>query len=122
MKFPPSPPNPELEALLKRSAEMTAAMTPAQKAEMSLRQSVSYVRGEMGIEHPDWSEERLNEVTQHMPQAWALSEIDRLRLALAHLSVSAPHFSDGKHEPDVKVWRRMKQYAKDVLFNPDYQV
>ena len=69
MKFPPSPPNPELEALLKRSAEMTAAMTPAQKAEMSLRQSVSYVRGEMGIEHPDWSEERLNEVTQHMPQA-----------------------------------------------------
>lgn len=62
---------------------------PAQKAEMSLRQSVSYVRGEMGIEHPDWSEEKLNEVIQHMPQAWALAEIDRLRAALGSLADAA---------------------------------
>lgn len=86
MKFPPPRPNPELEALLKRSAEITAAQTPAQKAEQALRQSVSYVRGEMGMEHPDWSDDRLNEITQHVPQAWALAEIDKLRAALSELS------------------------------------
>lgn len=51
---------------------------------------------------------------------WA--ERNRLRLGLAQLAVSAPHFSDGKHEPDAAVWQRMKQYAKDILFNPDYQI
>lgn len=75
MRLPPPVPNPELEHLLRRSAEIVVRMTPAQRAEMVLRQRISWVHGEMGIEHPDWSDENLAD----LPEAWALAEIDRLR-------------------------------------------
>ena len=47
---------------------------------------------------------------------WA--ERNRLRLGLANLSVMSPHYSDGKFEDMSSAFARMKQYAKDILFQP----
>lgn len=47
---------------------------------------------------------------------WA--ERNRLRLGLANFSVMSPHYVNGKLEDYPSAFARMKQYAKDILFNP----
>lgn len=48
-----------------------------------------------------------------------ITRVERLQVALAQLSVEAPHYSDGKFEPHCSVVQRMKAYARECLLKSD---
>lgn len=73
----------ELTALLEKAKAAWDAMSPLERAEVELRQRVSWVRGEMGLTHPDMTKEELDALLRRtLPEILLLEEIDRLRAAL----------------------------------------
>lgn len=68
--------DPELLALLERVKSMPP-MTPRQHAE----QRRSYVRGEMGIAHPEMDDAALNALLLNIPEFALLAELDRAHAA-----------------------------------------
>ncbi len=57
LRMKPLPDNPELAELLAKSRAAYNAMTPEQKKEMHSAQRMSWVIGEMMLEHPEMTRE-----------------------------------------------------------------
>lgn len=52
----------ELITLVKKAQAKYDALSPLEQARHNYDQQRSYVRGEMGFEHPDWSVEEINRI------------------------------------------------------------
>jgi hypothetical protein len=52
----------ELMAIIKRAQAAYEALSPIEKARHNYDQRRSYIRGEMGIEHPEMSDEELDRI------------------------------------------------------------
>ena len=59
MRLPPSEPRPELDRLIALAVEKVKAMTPGELSAMRRAQRLSWLRGEIGIEHPELSDEEI---------------------------------------------------------------
>jgi hypothetical protein len=59
MQFPPSTPRPELDHLMALAVRKYHAMSPEERAEMHRAQRRSWLRGEIGLEHPELTDEEI---------------------------------------------------------------
>lgn len=57
-----APVRPELSELLKRAKAAYEALSPLEKARHDYDQKRSWVRGEMGLEHPDWPSDEIERI------------------------------------------------------------
>jgi hypothetical protein len=71
--------DPELEVAFQRSVERFKALSPVDKAIHRIEQRNSFVRGNLGIDHPEWTEEKLAAIGEDDPAFVLMVEVLRLR-------------------------------------------